>query len=219
MKKKYILGTLGIIGTVVLMTVFIFNKSKGLDIADICIAFVGMIAVLWQISENNAISTGDFILELQKTYSENKKFVRLFEKCWAEYKTNECLQEENSNETERNIPVLINYLTFFESLYIMLKKGALDIKVIDNLFARRFFAVVNNRNVQETELVSQDNYKYYWNIFKLYSKWKKYRKEQEKRQRKINPYYEDELLCMNNENCLDLEKALEKLLKGIKLKN
>ena len=55
----------------------------------------------------------------------------------------------------------------------MNKKAVIKMSLLDDLFGRRFFVVVNCKEVQDLEL--RVNEKYYNNIFELYKKWKKYR--------------------------------------------
>lgn len=117
-------------------------------------------------------SRGEFILNLQQVYSDNEAYADLFEVCWHNYLgklENEKLKEYIL-EHEKDV---LNYMTFFESVYLMLDRRVLNLKLLDELFGRRFFIVVNNRVVQDCDLVV--NKPYYENVFLLFDRWKEYR--------------------------------------------
>ena len=66
-----------------------------------------------------------------------------------------------------------NYLTFFESIYLLIEQKTIDISKLDNLFGYRFFLAVHNEMVQKKKLVGQPgNFK---NIYKLEKLWMEYR--------------------------------------------
>ena len=83
------------------------------------------------------------------------------------------ITEEIVNED--NIQIVINYLVYHEALAALVKKGVLSIKNIDDLFAYRFFLVMNNPEIQEKEL--RPEAQYYHGCFWLYKKWKNYREK------------------------------------------
>lgn len=171
MHKKFF----SVAGFIVLIAVagyFCISNSALKEIMLVLISSVGAIAVILQLKASTDISKGEFIINLQEMYSSNDKFIDLFEKCWANYNgnmSNKCLAEY----LEEHADVLVNYFTFFESIYLMLEQNVLKLDIIDDLFSRRFFIVVNNITVQKMDLVK--NYKYYLNVLKLYLEWKKYK--------------------------------------------
>ncbi len=119
-------------------------------------------------------SKGEFILNLQQVYVDNSAYADLFEACWKNYLgTLSC--GDLTKYLEEHDKDVLNYLTFFESIFLMIDCDVLDMKILDELFGRRFFIVVNNRCVQKFDLV--ENWKYYKNVYFLYEKWKKYRSD------------------------------------------
>ncbi len=119
-------------------------------------------------------SKGDFILNLQRQYADNDSYAALFEACWHNY-NGEMADEDLRSYLIANEKDVLNYLTFFETVYLMLEHDVLEIKLLDGLFGRRFFIVVNNPIVQEVDLLS--NRKPYDNVYSLYQKWKSYREK------------------------------------------
>ena len=67
---------------------------------------------------------------------------------------------------------LVTYLSFFETLYILVGSGTLDISVIDFTYRFRFFAGCNIPIMQESELLPL-GYQYP-NIMSLYNMWSEY---------------------------------------------
>lgn len=178
--RYYIVGfvSLGLCALIFLMSILAEQSNNNETFMAIMAVVAAAIAYI-EIYKNSLTSRGEFILNLQQTYTDNPEFTKLFLKCWDEY--NFKVRNIDSKEYRKTI---VDYLTFFESMYIMLEKGCLTIQLIDELFARRFFIVVNNVKVQECELTKDNNYKYYLNIYRLYVEWKKYRVIQEKIQKK-----------------------------------
>lgn len=203
--RYYIVGfvSLGLSVLIFLMNILAEQSNNNEAFMAIMAVVAAAIAYI-EIYKNSLTSRGEFILNLQQTYTDNPEFTKLFLKCWDEY--NFKVRNIDSKEYRKTI---VDYLTFFESMYIMLEKGCLTIQLIDELFARRFFIVVNNVKVQECELTKDNNYKYYLNIYRLYVEWKKYRVIQEKMQKKHNPNYEDELIHKSNLQYRDLQDSLK----------
>ena len=80
---------------------------------------------------------------------------------------------ENVPAYEGVIPTdLVTYLSFFETLYIIVASGALDLSVIDFAYRFRFFAGCNNPTMQESELLPL-GYQYP-NIVSFYNMWCNY---------------------------------------------
>ena len=142
---------LGIIFSIRIIFSIIYFCNSELEIQEnieMLLSVLGVMLVVLQINKSTSLTEGEFILNLQQTYADNDEFVALFLKCWDDF--NNCDNETNSKEID--IKTLVNYLTFFESIYIMLKKGVVKIDLLDDLFGRRFFIVVNNKKVQDLEL-------------------------------------------------------------------
>ena len=154
-------------------------------IVGVFIAVLTLIASNEATNDTKSIAKGEFVHNLHDEFSNNEYGPRIFEMCWNEYCGNKVDWTTVDNED------IVKYLTFFETLYFMLDKEILKIEELDDLFRRRFFVVVNNAYIQNTELVGKKDdeksekkepecfqkYKYYKNIYRLHSKWKDYDQE------------------------------------------
>lgn len=146
-----------------ILAIYVWNNDSSVSQVVVTItAVIGTFAIFYEMKRTKDLAEGEFILNLDKEFSSNNNYSELFMKCWS---NEEITYEDNREE-------LLEYLTFFETIYIMLQKNVLDINMLDELFSRRFFAVVNNRQVQKEDLIK--NYKYYINIYKLHALWKEY---------------------------------------------
>ena len=177
--------------TSVIMLIAVYSSVSNNELKDIIITLISLfaaVAVFIQIRQGTKIAKAEFVMGLQETYTNSNGFSKLFMTCWEEYKFsehNESVEKPTSvlaflNE-DGGKEILLNYLTFFESIYLMKEQGNLDFDILDELFGRRFFIVVTNSTVQDIDLC--ENRKYYENVFKLYQDWFKYRKAIIKRMR------------------------------------
>lgn len=64
------------------------------------------------------------------------------------------------------------YLSFFETLYLILYTETLDIALVDEMYRFRFFAMCNNPLIQKSELLPLGHQ--YPNVLELYDKWNEY---------------------------------------------
>ncbi len=180
------------------------------DIVITVISFVAALAVFIQIKEGTEVSRAEFIINLQETYSEAEGFTDLFTHCWQNYNNNLSYKEMSEYlKRDGKDEVLLNYLTFFESIYLMKEQGVLRFDILDELFGRRFFIVVNNKAVQDIDLVP--NYKYYLNVIYLYNDWKGFRLKSIKKSKNKEKIKEDlfiEFSEIHRNNYIDLSERI-----------
>lgn len=169
--------------TSVIMLIAVYSSVSNNELKDIIITLISLfaaVAVFIQIRQGTKIAKAEFVMGLQETYTNSNGFSKLFMTCWEEYKFSEHNESEEKPKSvltflneDGGKEILLNYLTFFESIYLMKEQGNLDFDILDELFGRRFFIVVTNSTVQDIDLC--ENRKYYENVFKLYQDWSKYR--------------------------------------------
>lgn len=167
-KKENIIVSIIVFSLLMLAIYFCYEDSKIKEVIIMLTSFGAAIAVFIQIKGARELATGEFVLSLQAEYSANEKHTELFVKCWRELK--EDREAKFNDEDDVNI---LDYLTFFESMYIMVNNNTLSMKMLDELFGRRFFMVVNSIKIQEKDLGK--NYLYYLNVYRLHAIWKTYR--------------------------------------------
>ena len=136
-----------------------------------------VIIAVWQLKDSKEIARATFIKELNQSYVENKEYMKVYnmlQNCYdksCEYHPESGICNECKINIEKG--VISNYLTFFETLYILKKRRVINFEVIDDLFAYRFFIAVHSDYFQKSKLIPQpDNFK---NIFKHEKEWLDYR--------------------------------------------
>lgn len=83
---------------------------------------------------------------------------------------------DNISLAQEDIEAIEKYLNFFERVKLIFDTKVLDIEILDELLAYRFFYLVHNPNVQSKILFNEDMQHYFRSIFQLYSIWLRYRK-------------------------------------------
>ncbi len=151
----------------VLCYVIYSEKSSISEVVVSLTAILGASAIYFQMKRAKDIEEGEFIFNLNTTFSSSEEIKRIYKKL-------------NGNEklTESDRIGIVEYLTFFESIYTFIDRKILGIGMIDDLFAYRFFLIVNNIQAQELELIVDA--KFYKNIYSLDYVWRQYRLKNKK---------------------------------------
>lgn len=173
----------GIVFMIAALLIFIFGctvfpLSEVATVVTTVTAIVGAFAIWFQMKRERDIHEAEFVMNYNTSFIENEEFVQL-ENQLEEYKKKmEQTGERRLNKeilTESNRQSFINYLVYHEALAVFVKKGILSIENIDDLFAYRFFLIMNNPEVQEKELCPEAIY--YHGCFWLHKTWTEYRKK------------------------------------------
>lgn len=144
---------------------------------------VSLIIAISQLRDSKEIARGTFITDLNKAYVENPEYIEIYnhlQRCYD----GECPNKINcKNDTECILDIkkgeVSNYLTFFETIYILYKNRVISFEIINDLFAYRFFLAVHSKYMQQTKLKAQPwNFK---NIYCLEYEWLEYRKKAAKK--------------------------------------
>ena len=186
-QKKLIVNSLLILAAILLFF-NIHNVIKDINNGTFDITFymrviefasiiITVIVAVWQLKESKEIARATFIKELNQSYVENSDYMQVYnmlQNCYdetCEHHPKEGVCDKCQINIEKG--VISNYLTFFETIYILKERKVLDFKIIDDLFAYRFFLAVHSEYFQRSKLIPQpENFK---NIFKLEREWLDYR--------------------------------------------
>lgn len=175
MKKNVINSIIVFASTVVLLVAAKFvsdymsiGYGKIINVISLVIAAIGAWLVVYQLFLSKRLQEADFILNLNQLFTSNEHYAEMYKKL------------EKMNETKEKLEIerieISNHLTFFETIYLLLKKNTLTIEILDDLFAYRFFLAVHNEVIQEIKLVASPyNFR---NIYRLEKLWIDYRKKQ-----------------------------------------
>lgn len=138
---------------------------------------ISLVIAIQQLVDSKEIARATFITEINKSFVENPDYMRLYDALQNCYEK-KCEHKDECNDDEPcklDFPksIVSNYLTFFESIYLLKKNGVISYELLDNLFAYRFFLAVHSKFVQESKLKLQPQN--FINIFHLEHEWLEYR--------------------------------------------
>jgi len=136
-------------------------------------AVVGSIAIWFEMKRSKDMAVGEFITSLNESFNSNEDVKMLYKKLIS----NEPITREDQLE-------VVEYLTFFETIFLLLRQDIISIDFLDDLFSYRFFVAVNNKDIQKLELIPDA--KYYKNIYTLDYQWRIYREKHHKDVDNIN---------------------------------
>lgn len=133
------------------------------------ITFTGVFALWYQFKKEKDITEAGFILDLNNTFVHDQGIKDIYSKL-----------RKNINNDERYLgeedrKYVVDYLTFFETLYILYKKEVFKIDEINDMFAYRFFLGVNNSEVRRLEL--DENGDFFRALYDFYIPWAEFRRK------------------------------------------
>ena len=169
-KLRYIIAS---VIAIIFSGIFLFVLGKYINVIGIneiigiistVIAVVSAVLIIVELSDSRKLQRAEFVLNLNQAFIENESYASLYTKLES--------SEQNINIDRIEVS---NYLTFFESIYLLLQEKVIDMRVLDDLFAYRFFLAVHNKKVQDIKLVHTPyNFR---NIYYLEDIWMKYREK------------------------------------------
>jgi len=122
---------------------------------------VGALVILYEVRLTKRIAQAEFIRDLNDGFTTNASIDELWRKL---------LLGEEVTGADRHL--VSTYLTFFETVQLLLNRGVIDFTLIDNLFRNRFFTAIGNPGVQSTALI-RDGGSFY-NIHVLIRSWREH---------------------------------------------
>ena len=173
MKKNKIITLLAVfLLTVSLIGSFFMEDdiaSKLFNVITVVTAIVGAVALFIQFKKDKQINEASFIFDFSASF-------------YDEYNCSELVPllddyVDNKIKTinfEDNVNTIVRYMAWVESIAAIVEEGTIDLKNIDQVLGYRFFIIVNNKEVQDKELIPYRLH--YIGTFKLYQKWYEYKK-------------------------------------------
>lgn len=220
-KQNVVIAIILILAVAIIIVSFKFIKSLiGSDDAQIISIIISaiealglicsLIIALQQLRDSKEIARATFITEINRAFVENEHYIKLYD-AFQDCRDKKCkfCTDGSCRRTASSICKLpfpksdvSNYLTFFETIYLLTKNNVISFEILDDLFAYRFFLAVHHKFVQQTKLkIQPQNFK---NIFVLEKIWLKYREKQGK-------YWVDSVYYENRLSDLIPKEEYEKL--------
>lgn len=129
--------------------------------------------------QNNKTMEAQFIMDLNNQFIGNKDLMDVefeLEKYYYKYKNKELTEEYNVEFLKhfaidnRERQKLVSYLVHLEGIAALVNNKVINLDVINDLMAYRYFIAINNPLVQNLEL--NEYHQYYRGCFAIYNKWK-----------------------------------------------
>lgn len=177
MKKSKIITLISVfvICCSLLATLFLNNDiaSRIAEIVTIITAVIGAVALFFQFQRDKGVNEASFLLEFWKSFSENPKLIVIQRKCDAD------MYSDKTTFTDEDYDGILTYAEWLEALCAVINKEVISLDFISDMYSYIFFVFVNNKYVQEKELVSSAEF--YEGIIKAYNTWVKYLKKHKKK--------------------------------------
>ena len=144
--------------------------SRISNIVTIITAIIGAIALFIQFKKDKEINEASFIVDYSVQFYDIYNLQEVLdelEKCRKDKKY--------VIDLDKYYKDIVGYLQWLESLAALVNDKILTINKIDNVLSYRFFLIVNNKQVQDYEIIPCRNY--YRGIYNLYESWSKYKKK------------------------------------------
>lgn len=141
--------------------------ENSISLLALLIAGVSVMMVVTQLKDTRKIQEAEFIVNLNQAFVDNANYAKMYKK----------LEKDDKDDADPEITriEISNYLTFFETIYLLVKRKQIQMETLDDLFAYRFFLAVHNETVQNMKLVNEPyNFR---NIYYLEEIWMRYRKK------------------------------------------
>ena len=158
-----------------------FDSILG-DTIEIAIAAIGVGLVLFQLNKEHQITKAEFLYSLNESFSNNKNICFIYNKL----KEQRDLGTETVVLTDDDARQMGDYIMFFEIMGYLVNDGIISMKIVDLIFANKFFLFMHNATVRDKQLIYDGINS---PILEFYSKWRLYRQKT-----KQNPLYGDSLV-------------------------
>lgn len=163
----YISTALIIIGLIASL-IFTKEDSRISSIVTTITAVIGAVALYIQFKKDKEINNASFIVEFHNSFYESEQNKRMLALLDAKYDGEKV--DFSNKQTKKDI---LSYFGWIRSLCNLIEKNVLTFDSIDDNFAYKFFMIINNKQVQDLELVP--NARFYAIFYRIHKKWEAYR--------------------------------------------
>lgn len=129
-------------------------------------AIIGVVALWFQFKREKDFAEAEYILNLNSAFAENPNIKDVYTKL---VKYRDTKEDQFTLEDKNN---LMEYLSFFSPIANLVSRGILSYQTINGFLSFRFFAIINNPQVQEIATIPQSNH--IGILYQLYDGWVNY---------------------------------------------
>ena len=137
-------------------------------------AIIGAVALYIQFKKDKEIDQASFMIEFHESFYSidgNSEILNILDE-----QANGNFKDDLTDK--KYYKSIMGYLGWIRTLCSLIENDVLEIKKIDEIFSYKFFALTNNKQVQDVELVT--NSKYYEIVYRVHQKWMDYKRKNNK---------------------------------------
>ncbi len=161
--------------SLIVMSAFDIINDTFVSLITIITAVVGAFGIWLELNKEQEINQASFILSINSDFyamgGKGTMYAADLEKMLDE----DFSGIKKLELTKENQVMVIQYLVWLKTLSSLINRRMIKISAIDDLFSYKFFVAVNNKQIQEMELIPYRTA--YRGIFKAHKIWKKYRQK------------------------------------------
>lgn len=140
------------------------------NVVSILTAIIGAVALFLEFKRDKNINEAGFIINYSNDFYDIYDLKEVL---------NELEMARNDKkyviDMKKHYSDIVAYLQWLESLASLVNSRVISVEKIDDVLSYRFFLIVNNKQVQQHEIVPCKEF--YKGIYKLYAKWYDYKKK------------------------------------------
>lgn len=159
--------------SLIALSIFDVINDTFVSLITIITAVVGAFGIWLELNKEQEINQASFILSI------NSDFYALGGKGTMYTAELEKMLDEDFSGTKKleltteHQVMVVQYLVWVKTLSSLINRRMIKISAIDDLFSYKFFVAINNKQIQQMELIPYKSA--YRGIFKAHKLWKKYR--------------------------------------------
>ncbi|MBE5735620.1 MAG: hypothetical protein E7361_04175 [Clostridiales bacterium] len=140
------------------------------NIVTIITAITGAVALFIQFKKDKDLNMASFVIDYSVQFYDIYNLGDVLDEL------EKCRVNKNYKlDIQKYYKDIVAYLQWLESLASLVNSNLLTIQKIDDVLSYRFFLIVNNKRVQDAEIIPCKEF--YRGIFRLYNEWAAYKKK------------------------------------------
>ncbi len=164
-----VISSLLIVMGVVLGSILTDYSSQISTVVTTVTAIIGAVALWIQFKKDREINQSSFIIEFYKSFYENQSNLKVLDILDRKYSK---LDHRDLKDPALYADIL-NYASWIRTLCNLIDRSVVTFDTIDEIFSYKFFVFLNNKDIQELELIPcSELYKL---IYRTHRKWTDWR--------------------------------------------
>lgn len=210
------------------ISIFATAPQLSIDVFATTGTFIAIIFALIELKRSKFINEANLIMQLNHQFISDCQMARVETKFEKFFSDQQASQSKNAVELDLDMTIgcsdrqnVINYLVYLEGLAAIMERDVMDINLVDNVFAYRFFLALNNPVVQHEEIIKFAEYYHgcYRLYYKLLNKWKKENRNIPLKEFSLFDYTQAKTACSAGDHLVQSDRQIvHRMLRKTRLK-